>query len=91
MLSIELLEKRISDLEHAVIPQDVFSTTVQHGKIDTLYWVRNGGELKTEQQINSKIQRIEEEMILLQPDDMWYQEKQARIYELKYVRDTEIN
>jgi hypothetical protein len=81
-----MLQKRIFDYEHQLVPQSVDSTFIHAGKIDTLYWVLNGGNLKTEQEIRNKIERYKEELLIYTNNvDMYYREKLARIAELEYV------
>lgn len=86
MISEHQLECRISDLEHTIVPQDVYFTTIHHGRVDMLTWVRNGGNMKSEDEILSRIDRYKEELLVFNDDrDLFYKEKIARIKELEYV------
>jgi hypothetical protein len=82
----EFLDNRIKDLQISIISQDIETTTIQRGRIDTLYWVKNGNnEVKTNDEIKLKIQRYKEELLCLPEKDLWYREKTARIKELENV------
>lgn len=83
MISKVLIQKRIADIEHEILPQDFESTQINLGRIETLYWLVNN-EIEDEERIITKIKRIQEEMIPLQVNDLMYQEKQARIKELEF-------
>ena len=90
MLTMNEIKFRISNLEHMMVPQDMFTTTIHHGRIDSLYWTISNGELKSETEIRNRIKRIEEELLVLSPnlqqgDTLWYDEKSARIEELRGV------
>lgn len=86
MITLNQLNKRIFDLEHALIPQSEDSTFIHSGRIDMLYWVKNSNNMRTEEEINNKIQRLEEELLCLSDTyDMHYREKQARIEELHSI------
>ena len=84
MKSLTEIQKRITDLETQITAQDITTTTIQNGRIDILYWVRNNGELKTDKEVINKIERIKEELIpITDINDLWYKEKTAKIKELE--------
>ena len=88
MISKVLIQRRINDIEHSILPQDIDSTYVKLGRIDILYWLINN-EIEDKERVLTKIKRIQEEMIPLQANDVMYQEKQARIKELEFcMRDS---
>ena len=89
MISINQLNKKIFDLEHELVPQSLDFTYIHSARIDILYWVKNGGEMKTEEEIKNKIQRYEEELLGIEDNfDLHYREKQARINELQELLKT---
>lgn len=90
MIDIYLLNKKINDLEHQIIPQDIYSTTIHRGRIDALYWLKHSNEIiRTDKDIENKILRYKEEMLCLDKGDMWYDEKSARIEELESILGNE--
>lgn len=96
MLTMDEIKFRISNLEHTLIPQDLYTTTIHHGRIDSLYWTISNNELKTESEIRNRIKRINEELLVLNSDmskgdTLWYNEKSARIEELMGVLYGESN
>ena len=90
MISINQLNKKIFDLEHELVPQSLDFTYIHSARIDILYWVKNSGNMRTEQEILNKIQRYKEELLGIENDfDLHYREKQARIKELYELLETE--
>ena len=90
MIDINLLNKKISDLEHKLIPQAIYSTTINKARIDVLYWLKHSNEIiRTDKDIENKILRYKEEMLCLDKNDIWYQEKAARIEELESILGNE--
>lgn len=89
MLSINQLDKKIFDLEHELVPQSLDFTYIHSARIDILYWVKNSGNMKTEQDIKNKIKRYEEELLCIPNEfDLHYREKKARINELQELLKT---
>ena len=87
MISKLLIQRRINDIEHEIVSQDIESTYIKLGRIEILSWLLNN-EIEDEEKVLIKIKRIEEEMIPLQVNDLTYQEKRARIKELQFcMRD----
>ena len=88
MLSLNMIKHRINDLEHTLVPQDINYTLPHRGRIDSLYWVIQGNQIKSEKEIRNKIQRHKEELLCLNSDlskgsILYYNEKVARIAELE--------
>ena len=84
MIDIAMLNKRISELETSLVPQSIDYTVPHHARIEILYWVKNKGEIKTEEQIKNKLNRLQEELFILKQDDVFYKAKLSQIEELKY-------
>jgi hypothetical protein len=86
-----MIKHRITDLEYNIIPENNKDERfIQNGRIDILYWVIQNNELKTEKQIHNRIKRIQEEILSTNQDMskgsiLDYQEKSARIEELKSI------
>ena len=93
MLSLNMIKHRINDLEHTLVPQDINYTLPHRGRIDSLYWVIQGNQIKSEKEIRNKIQRHKEELLCLNSDIskgsiLYYNEKIARIKELEDLLET---
>ena len=85
MMNLIQTNSLISDVERELIPQSVECTFVHNEKLNTLFWYKNCGELRTEKEVKNKIQRYEEECLLLDTKDLNYKGKKEGIKLLKEV------
>ena len=90
MITYYQLQKRINDLTHQIIPQDINFTTIHSSKIDVLKWCcLENEQLRTEQEILNRIQRYNEELLAFNDDkNLMYKQTKARIEELNNVIHT---
>lgn len=58
-----LIKARLDDIQQEIIPQNDEIAYIHSQIIDTLCWVYNNGELRTEEELNLKIQTTKEELI----------------------------
>lgn len=86
MITFYQLEKRINDLTHSIVPQDVYFTTIHNARLEVLKWVKNENEIRPECEILNRIDRYKEEMLAF-PDEsnLWYKALKVRIEELNNV------
>lgn len=87
MISEPLLNSRILELKSMMVPQSMDYTVPHHSRIEILYWLRNERNMRTEEEINQKIERIKEELLAYQKDDVMYKARVAEIEELEYCKD----
>lgn len=80
------IKSRLDSLKTALIPQSIEYTALQQARIDILSWVYNNGDIQSEQAVENKLERLQEESIAL--DFMQIQGLQRKILEAK---QTEIN
>ena len=83
MLTIQQIDFKIQDLLRSVIDETSPEARINRGVIDSLYWLKNNNDLRTEEQVKLKIKRYEEELLGLNAEDVHYREKKARIKELQ--------
>ena len=83
MLNIKQIDFRIKELLRSVIDETSPEARINRGVIDSLYWLKNNNDLRTEEQVKLKIKRYEEELLGLNAEDVHYREKKARIKELQ--------
>ena len=90
MISFYSLEKHIHDLEHAIIPQDIYLTTLHHSRIDVLKWVRLDGDVRSEAEVLNRINRYNEELMAITDENsLSYKDLKVRIEELQNVINPE--
>ena len=63
MITFYQLEKRINDLTHSIVPQDVHFTTIHNARLEVLKWAKNENEIRPESEILNRIDRYKEEML----------------------------
>ena len=83
MLTIQQIDFKIQELLRSVIDETSPEARISRGVIDSLYWLKNNNDLRTEEQVRLKIKRYEEELLGLNAEDVHYKEKKARIKELQ--------
>ena len=83
MLTIQQIDFKIQELLRSVIDETSPEARINRGVIDSLYWLKNNNDLRTEEQVKLKIKRYEEELLGLNTEDVYYKEKKARIKELQ--------
>ena len=83
MLTIQQIDFKIQELLRSVIDETSPEARINRGVIDSLYWLKNNNDLRTEEQVKLKIKRYEEELLGLNTEDVHYTEKKARIKELQ--------
>lgn len=83
MLTIQQIDFKIQELLRSVIDETSPEARINRGVIDSLYWLKNNNDLRTEEQVKLKIKRYEEELLGLNAEDVHYREKKARIKELQ--------
>ena len=83
MLTIQQIDFRIQELLRNIIDETSPEAIINRGVIDSLYWLKNNNDLRTEEQVKLKIKRYEEELLGLNAEDVHYREKKARIKELQ--------
>ena len=83
MLTIQQIDFKIQELLRSVIDETSPEARINRGVIDSLYWLKNNNDLRTEEQVKLKIKRYEEELLGLNAEDVHYKEKKARIKELQ--------
>ena len=83
MLTIQQIDFKIQELLRSVIDETSPEARINRGVIDSLCWLKNNNDLRTEEQVKLKIKRYEEELLGLTPEDVHYREKKARIKELQ--------
>lgn len=83
MLTIQQIDFRIQELLRNIIDETSPEARINRGVIDSLYWLKNNNDLRTEEQVKLKIKRYEEELLGLNAEDVHYREKKARIKELQ--------
>ena len=71
------LTKRLNDLESILVNSS--DKYITQSRIDMIYWLRNGGNLRTKEEIENKIQRYKEELLAIPNDtDKYYREKKKK-------------
>lgn len=83
MLTIQQIDFKIQELLRNIIDETSPEARINRGVIDSLYWLKNNNDLRTEEQVKLKIKRYEEELLGLNAEDVHYKEKKARIKELQ--------
>ena len=83
MLTIQQIDFKIQELLRSVIDETSPEARINRGVIDSLYWLKNNNDPRTEEQVKLKIKRYEEELLGLNAEDVHYREKKARIKELQ--------
>ena len=83
MLTIQQIDFKIQELLRSVIDETSPEARINRGVIDSLCWLKNNNDLRTEEQVKLKIKRYEEELLGLNAEDVHYREKKARIKELQ--------
>lgn len=85
MLTFYQLEKRINDISHEIVPQDINFTTLHSAKLDVLKWCRLEGEVRNKEEILNRIQRYNEELLACTEDNIMSRQIKVRIEELNNV------
>ena len=79
MVNITQINDIIANLEKELTPQSVECTFIHNEKMDVLYWYKNSGQLRTDEEVRNKIKRFKEECFLLSNNDIVYKAKQEKI------------
>ena len=83
MMNLTQTNSLISDIEREQVVQFTDSIFIHKEKLNTLFWYKNCGELRTEKEVLNKIKRYEEECLLLNDREMEYRSRQEGIALLK--------
>lgn len=84
MITLAQVQNKIGELEANLTGIDE-QDRVKLAEIDILYWYKNSNNLRSEQEVNNKITRLEEEMFFLSQQDVNYLAKSAKIKQLQQV------
>lgn len=84
MITLAQVQNKIGELEASLTGIDE-QDRVKLAEIDILYWYKNSNNLRTEQEVHNKINRLEEEMFFLSQQDVNYLTKSAKIKQLQQV------
>lgn len=89
MISVNQLDKMINDMQFELTPDNNEINHIKKSEIDTLIWIRNAGTLRTTEEINKRIERYKEELLVFDNDqDLYYRERIARIAQLEHILQT---
>lgn len=84
MITLAQVQNKIGELEANLTGIDE-QDRVKLAELDILYWYKNSNNLRSEQEVNNKITRLEEEMFFLSQKDVNYLAKSAKIKQLQQV------
>ena len=79
------IKSRLNDLKSMIIPQAVEYTQPHYAKIKILSWVYNDGKIKSEKEVQMKLERKNEELLGLENFD-----KQNIIYKCAIAEKQEL-
>lgn len=57
------VKTHLDNVCNSIYPQSVESSQIHSARVDNMYWIYNNGNLRTDAELNLKIQNFKEELI----------------------------
>lgn len=57
------IKTRLNNVNSEIVPQSIEYTAVHNARQETLMWIYNYGSIRTEKEIQNRLERVKEELI----------------------------
>lgn len=84
------VKTRLENLRHTQIPQSIDYKTIQNAKINIIEWLYNNGNLRTEDELQTKLQSIQEEILMYEFAEergYMYEAAKAKLKEMEILNE----